>query len=1059
MVNKKIKILAIDDNRDNLITLKAIISEALPQSVVYLEDSGQGGIESAMNNDPDVILLDIVMPGKDGYQVCKILKADELLSETPVIFVTALKGDKQSRILALEAGGDAFLAKPIDSSELKAQINAMLKIKEAAKYKRNEKTHLEELVQKRTEELRKANIATLNLLEDLNAEKEKLKLLNRAVEASSVSVVITDAQGHINYVNPYFTELTGYSYEEAIGKNPRFLKSGHQPKAFYEGLWNTILSGKDWTGEFRNIKKNGEYYWEKAVISPLINSDGVFTNFVAIKEDVTDRKKAETDLRKFMFGIENSSDAVFITDLSGIIEYINHAFVEIYGYHKSEVLGKTPRILKSGTIPLEVYKQMWDMLLAGKQLKGEIQNKTRDGRILNIEGSNNPILDDNGKIIGFLSINRDISERKKAEEKLKLLNRAVEASSVSVVITDAEGHINYINPYFTKLTGYSSDEILGRKLRILNPGKLSEADSDELWRTILSGIDWKGEYQNRKKNGEFYWENAVITPILSSNGKVINIVAIKEDITERKKILEELVEAKEKAEESEIQIKYSQEVARIGYYDFNVQTGFWSSSEMLDKIFGIDISYIRDVQGWLSIIHPDFQQEMQNYLLVNILKNRETFNKSYQIINQKTKLACWVHGLGTLEFDNSGNLLKMFGTIQDISISKNFEKELIKAKEKAEESDRLKSAFLSNMSHEIRTPMNGILGFTDLLLTPDLSSEEKERYIKIVHQSGKRMLNTVTDIIEISKIEAGLVNVTAKETDFNERIEELFYFFRAEAENKGLKIILEQLLPVEEKNISTDINKLDSILTNLIKNAIKYTLTGTIKIGCQSKGNFVEFYIKDTGIGIPVDRQEAIFERFMQADVADAKVFEGSGLGLAIAKSYVEMLGGKIWVESEEGLGSTFYFTLPLTDFAKGKPVVSNEIPVDKENNTVKSAAGPLKIIIAEDDEYSFFLLKTILSEYGITQIHARNGEEAIMAVKNNPDIALILMDIKMPVLNGLEATQKIRQFNKTVPIIAQTAYAFSSDKKNAIEAGCNDYISKPILKEKLLAIIRKYVE
>jgi PAS domain S-box-containing protein len=241
--------------------------------------------------------------------------------------------------------------------------------------------------------------------------------------------------------------------------------------------------------------------------------------------------------------------------------------------------------------------------------------------------------------------------------------------------------------------------------------------------------------------------------------------------------------------------------------------------------------------------------------------------------------------------------------------------ELFAAKEKADESDRLKSAFLANMSHEIRTPMNGIIGFAELLKRPGLSGEKQQAFIEIIEKSGKRMLNIINDIVDISKIEAGLMNLEIKETIINEQIEDIYAFFKPEAEAKGIRLSFKNSLPEKAAIIKTDSEKLYAILTNLVKNAIKYTLNGSIELGYSLKkeqeSHKVEFYVKDTGVGIPKERQNAIFERFIQAEITNKMAHQGAGLGLAITKSYLEMAGGEIWVDSEEGKGSTFYFTLP----------------------------------------------------------------------------------------------------------------------------------------------------
>ncbi len=380
-------------------------------------------------------------------------------------------------------------------------------------------------------------------------------------------------------------------------------------------------------------------------------------------------------------------------------------------------------------------------------------------------------------------------------------------------------------------------------------------------------------------------------------------------------------------------------------------------------------------------------------------------------------------------------------------------KELVKALEKAEQSDHLKTAFLVNMSHEIRTPMNGILGFSELLKEPNLTGEEQQNYIRIIEKSGARMLNIMNNIISISKIESGLMEVNISETNINKQIEYIYTFFKPAVEGKGIRFLYNNSLPLTKANIKTDREKLFAILTNLIKNAIKYSEEGSIEFGYNKKGKYIEFYVKDSGIGIKSNRQEVIFERFIQADIADKNAYQGAGLGLSISKAYVEMLGGKLWVESEKCLGSTFYFTLPYTTILKE----TAGIPIETTHDIMVNQIKKLKILIVEDDETSDLLLKTIITEISREILHAKSGPEAIELYRNNPDMDLILMDIKMPVLDGHEATRQIRQFNKDVIIIAQTAHGLSGDKEKAIVAGCNAYISKPIRKVELLSLIQQY--
>jgi signal transduction histidine kinase/ActR/RegA family two-component response regulator len=523
-------------------------------------------------------------------------------------------------------------------------------------------------------------------------------------------------------------------------------------------------------------------------------------------------------------------------------------------------------------------------------------------------------------------------------------------------------------------------------------------------------------------------------------------LAVKEDITERKEIEKDLIR-------SEKELKRAQKITHIGSWYLAVETNEVVWTEELYKMYGFDP----------TLPPPPYTEHMKLFtpesweLLSNSLARTRETGIPYELelkTIRKDGSNGWMWVRGETEFDEKGKTVGLWGATQDITQRKIIADELIKAKEKAEESDRLKSAFLTNMSHEIRTPMNGILGFTELLKEPNLSSDDLQDYIQTIQISGKRMLNTINSIVDISKIESGLMRVDINETNINEKIEFAYKFFKPEAEIKGLHLLFNNSLPAKEAFIKTDNEKVYGILANLVRNAIKFTYEGSIEFGYEKKEAFLEFYVKDTGVGIPKNQTELIFERFRQGSESHNRGYEGSGLGLSIAKSYVEILGGEIWVESEEGKGSIFYFTIPYIPVSEEKTEQINVISAEHKEVQIKN----LKTLIVEDDEASYSLLTRMLHKISKEILHAITGVQAVEACRNNPDIDLVLMDIRMPDMDGNDATRQIRQFNTDVIIIAQTAYAFSGDKEKAIEAGCNDYISKPINYTLLFELIKKHV-
>jgi signal transduction histidine kinase/ActR/RegA family two-component response regulator len=374
---------------------------------------------------------------------------------------------------------------------------------------------------------------------------------------------------------------------------------------------------------------------------------------------------------------------------------------------------------------------------------------------------------------------------------------------------------------------------------------------------------------------------------------------------------------------------------------------------------------------------------------------------------------------------------------------------LRKAEQKAKESDRLKTTFLQNISHEIRTPMNSIVGFSELLKDKNISDIEKAEYLELIGKSSEQLLNIVNEVLDISLIETGNISVAKKRVNLNHLIDEIYLLYEPLIKNdislssvKGLSDPLSLIV--------TDAYKVRQTLNNLINNAIKFTDYGQIKFGYNLVDNELEFFVEDTGIGINPDFHYEIFDRFHKVGPENIKIYEGVGLGLAICKGNIDLLKGRIWLESEAGKGSKFFFTIPY------EPLWEDETIKIKKTESIKNF-DELTILVAEDDEINYLYIKEIFRETGAGLIRAVNGKEAVEICLNNNNIDIVLIDIKMPVMNGYEAIKRIREFRPNLPIIAQTAFALSNEMLKAFNAGCNDYISKPFKKELLLAMVSKY--
>lgn len=893
-----------------------------------------------------------------------------------------------------------------------------------------------------------------------NALRESEQRFRLLFERSPLGYQSLDINGNLIEVNEAWYETLGYSYDEVIGRwFGEFLTPDYQ-NAFRERFPIFKATGEV-HNEFEMIHKNGKIL--NIAFDGKIGKDsnGNFKQTHCVLRDVSDKKIAELALKeseeKYRTLFEENTDgiSIFYIDETGMPSKfvdLNANAAKTIGYTKDEVLNLTPSEIEISGISENLKWRISELKKNGNvSLETKIIHK--NGQLIDVEMK--AVLINYFGQTAIMNITRDISDRKRAEKMLKMSEQSLKdaqkiAHFGSYEIGISSSYVKWSDETF-RIFGMDPDTesvpTIEEYTKIIHPDDVAIFIRN-FEESVKTKNDFDLEYRIITKDRSVKYVKSIGKIKVDSEGNVANMFGIFHDITDRKITEIELIKAKERAEESEnlmsLFIKHSPIYSFIkdSHIDDSIVI---NASENYEDMIGITRAEMIG-KSMKDMFPPEFAKKIisDDWKVITdgiLLKLDEELNDRYYV---------------TYKFPIiQGNKTLLAGYTIDITDRKLAEEELRKAKDKAEESDYLKSAFLANMSHEIRTPMNAILGFSTLLDDSDLDESEKKKYIHFIHTRGKDLLNIINDILDIAKIEANQLNIFKSEDDVNNLLHEVYSVFSSKDEYeaiKPVKLLIGKEL-VENPRIISDFSRLKQILINLIGNGLKFTEKGFVEYGCEIENDYLKFYVKDTGIGIQKDKQSIIFERFRQAEEKNiSRTFGGTGLGLSISKGLIELLDGKIWVESVEGSGSTFYFTIPYNKVETMED--KNEII-----NTDNFDWSDKLILVVEDDDFNATLVSKFLDQTKAKYILASSGISSIEMFKNNPNIDLVLMDIRLPDISGYEATKEILKIRPDTKIIAQTAHAFAEDKGLAIKAGCCDFISKPLFKDKLFELLSKYLK
>jgi len=942
-----------------------------------------------------------------------------------------------------------------------------------------------------------------------NALKESENRFRQLAENTNDAFILSDDK-EVIYVNPAFEKIIGNTFELMSDKSDPIELIVHEDDHQRYVKNKNLIKTKGITSkgqQYRIVDSVGlvRLVWIRGF--PVFNKKGLIYRYLTVISDLTELSELKNAFSNSQIQQEAILDNIpylaWLKDKEGRYISVNEPFASFFHMKADEIIGHTDRELFAEEIAER--NEMYDVHArnAGKrQFKEEIWETEKGLRW--IETISTPIFKDSGDLIGITGISRDISDRKQREDNIieneEHFRSMLQYSSDAISIIDSEGFIVFESSLRNRISDFMIDELIGKSFsEKIHPDDVGIFN--DVLQQILSepNTQLKREYRSLHKNKKWIYVESIFSNHIN-NPSIKGIVVNTRDISDRK-----MSELKERVYHENLIFLSNSAIDLLGISDrediykyiaeklhnfledaivaaasFSEQnnnfrimqiSGLEKNSKEIEELIGeslIGMEYNKDnnlisfeIAGSVTIFsNPVEDLKLESFQVELVKKVLETLNvnKIYNIsMARNNKL------LGNITILTRNRTIIKFKQIieafvHQVSVALHrcqLEFELVQAKTKAEESDMLKTAFLANMSHEIRTPMNGILGFAEMLNDDNITEANRKKYVEIINSNGKMLMNLIDDIIDFAKIEAGQIKILKQEFSLNTLLTQIHSSFLAESlkkEKTNVKLRIRKAFSNEDCFIQTDPNRLRQILTNLVGNSFKFTQEGYIEFGYNLPENgFIEFYVRDTGIGIPPDKIDQVFERFVQADYSRSRKYSGSGLGLAISRAFVELLGGKMWATSEVKKGSTFSFNIPFIPAVKK----TQEEIEKKKSNTDYNWSGKC-FLVAEDDKFSYKLLEGFLKKTKADILHAEDGQQAVDICKSNDAIDLILMDVQMPEMNGMEATRYIKKFRKKLPIIAQTANAIAEERQRCFEAGFDDFVTKPINISELFAKIEK---